>query len=47
LFYAEFEVLKQLKARSLHLSIHTPDDLEQIGADSRVIFQKHAGRVVD
>jgi hypothetical protein len=47
LFYAEFEVLRQLKGRRLHLSLHDYDDLEQIGTDSRVIFRKHADRVVD
>ncbi len=42
LCFGRHEVLRQLKARNPHLSIHSPDDVEQIGAESRVVFRKQS-----
>jgi predicted nucleotidyltransferase len=38
LCYAEHEVIRRLRARKPHLSIHPVDDLKKIGARSLVIF---------
>lgn len=40
LFYSEIEVRRLLKGQSRYLSFHHASDLEQTGAQSRVIFPK-------
>ena len=37
------EVMRLLKARSRYLSLHTMDDLEAIGALSRILFKHGSG----
>jgi predicted nucleotidyltransferase len=39
LFYGHTEVMRLLKAGSRYLSLHIMDDLERIGARSRVLFK--------
>jgi hypothetical protein len=43
LFYGHTEVMRLLKARSRYLSLHTMDDLEAIGAFSRILFTHGSG----
>ena len=43
LFYGHTEVMRLLKARSRYLSLHTMDDLEAIGAVSRILFKYGSG----
>ena len=43
LFYGHTEVMRLLKARSRYLSLHTMDDLEAIGALSRILFKHGSG----
>jgi hypothetical protein len=43
LFYGHTEVMPLLKARSRYLSLHTMDDLEAIGAFSRILFTHGSG----
>jgi hypothetical protein len=44
LSFARDEVLRQLKARKPYLSIHSPEDVDRIGVESRVVFRKQADR---
>jgi predicted nucleotidyltransferase len=43
LFYAHTEVMLLLKAGNRYLSLHTMDDLEEIGAPSKVLFKDRPG----
>jgi predicted nucleotidyltransferase len=43
LVYGHTEVMRLLKARSRYLSLHTMDDLEAIGAVSRILFKYGSG----
>ena len=43
LVYGHTEVMRLLKARSRYLSLHTMDDLEAIGALSRILFKHGSG----
>jgi predicted nucleotidyltransferase len=43
LVYGHTEVMRLLKARSRYLSLHTMDDLEAIGAFSRILFTHGSG----
>jgi predicted nucleotidyltransferase len=43
LSYGHTEVMRLLKARSRYLSLHTMDDLEAIGALSRILFKYGSG----
>jgi hypothetical protein len=45
LYYAEHEVLRLLKGRDLYLSIHSLDDLVDVGADSSRLFILPEGQV--
>jgi predicted nucleotidyltransferase len=43
LSYGHTEVMRLLKARNRYLSLHTMDDLEAIGALSRILFKYGSG----
>jgi hypothetical protein len=43
LFYAHTEVMLLLQAGSRYLSLHTMDDLKEIGAPSKVLFKDSSG----
>jgi hypothetical protein len=43
LSYGHTEVMRLLKARNRYLSLHTMDDLEAIGALSKILFKYRSG----